>query len=187
MQQQLQDVLQGGAAPPLLVHLLAKAARLQQELNSLQHEWQGMPSFVVSACVRYGSPSIAAVLQQLQQQQPPLKMLLLPLYPQPTASCTASAYDSIFSEIMKWRSAALLLLIFLLMLTRLALCLMMLVLVGWFTGRALPDAAAATAHSAGTASRSPHSRACSWFSLMLWLSFVQSHAGFAVSQWVLGE
>lgn len=103
LQQQLQDVLQGGAAPPLLVHLLALAARLQQQLNSLQHEQQGMPSFVVSTCVRYGNPSIAAVLQELQQQQPPLKMLLLPLYPQPTASCTASAYDSIFSEIMKWR------------------------------------------------------------------------------------
>lgn len=104
LQQQLQGVLQHGAAPPLLVHHLSLAARLQQQLDKLQGLQQDvLPRFEVSACMRYGSPSIAAVLRQLQQQQQQLKMLLLPLYPQPTASCTGSAFDAIFSEIKRWR------------------------------------------------------------------------------------
>ncbi|CDJ66655.1 ferrochelatase, putative [Eimeria necatrix] len=105
--QQLQRVLEGGSAPPLPVYLFSLAARLQQRLDLLQkqqHEHRRfVPRFEVSACVRYGDPDVSAVLQKLQKQHQQLKLLFIPLYPQPTASCTASAYDAVFHEIRKWR------------------------------------------------------------------------------------
>ncbi|XP_026192235.1 uncharacterized protein LOC34621496 [Cyclospora cayetanensis] len=101
LQRQLQGVLQGGSASPLLVHHLSLAARLQKQLDLQQQ--QGIPRFEVAACMRYGSPDVASVLQQLRQQHQQLKLLLLPLYPQSTASCTASAFDEVFSELKRWR------------------------------------------------------------------------------------
>ncbi|CDI86754.1 ferrochelatase, putative [Eimeria praecox] len=107
LKQQVDGVLRGGAAPPLLVHLLSLAARLQQHLDQRQQQQQeSLPRFEVSACVRYGDPSIADCLQHLQQQHRQLKLLLLPLYPQPTASCTGSAFDAVFRELNKWRLVA---------------------------------------------------------------------------------
>ena len=52
--------------------------------------------------MRYGRPSIAGALRELQAANVQ-RLLVLPLYPQYSATTTASTFDAIACELMSWR------------------------------------------------------------------------------------
>ncbi len=52
--------------------------------------------------MRYGQPSIASALRKLQAHNVQ-RLLVLPLYPQYSATTTASTFDAIAQELMSWR------------------------------------------------------------------------------------
>jgi protoporphyrin/coproporphyrin ferrochelatase len=52
--------------------------------------------------MRYGNPSVASALEKLKQQQVD-RLLVLPLFPQYSGTTTASAFDAVFTEMLKWR------------------------------------------------------------------------------------
>lgn len=56
----------------------------------------------VALAMRYGEPSIAAGLRELQAAQV-RRLLVLPLYPQYSGSTTASAFDALTQELRRWR------------------------------------------------------------------------------------
>ncbi len=77
------------AGSPLLVNTLALARALEQRLD------ERLPGPVtVAAGMTYGKPSIAAALQQLQSAGAQ-RVIVLPLYPQYSATTTASVYDRV--------------------------------------------------------------------------------------------
>jgi protoporphyrin/coproporphyrin ferrochelatase len=73
---------------PLLVYSQRQAAALGAELARRGLELE------VALAMRYGQPSIGAVLQQLRARQV-TRMLMLPLYPQYSATSTGSAVDGV--------------------------------------------------------------------------------------------
>ncbi len=56
----------------------------------------------VEMAMRYGKPSIASALKRLQQANA-RRILVLPLYPQYSATTTASIFDAVMDEIQTWR------------------------------------------------------------------------------------
>ena len=56
----------------------------------------------VAMGMRYGHPSVAAALQRLQAAGA-RRLLILPLYPQYSATTTASAFDAVAAELRQWR------------------------------------------------------------------------------------
>jgi ferrochelatase len=56
----------------------------------------------VALAMRYGNPSIADTLKQLREQNIQ-RLLVLPLYPQYSATTTASIFDAVTSELQRWR------------------------------------------------------------------------------------
>jgi len=82
---------------PLLVTSRQQAEalqqRLQQEIN---------PHFVVELGMRYGNPSIASALDRLKKANVQ-RLVILPLYPQYSATTTASSFDMIYQELQRWR------------------------------------------------------------------------------------
>jgi ferrochelatase len=56
----------------------------------------------VELAMRYGNPSIASGLERLRQQSAK-RIIVLPLYPQYSATTTASTFDAISHELQKWR------------------------------------------------------------------------------------
>lgn len=77
---------------PLLVH----SSRLAQ---ALQH---ALPDVAVRLAMRYGGPSIADTLRALEAGGM-TRLLVLPLYPQYSASTSASVLDAVAKEIAGWR------------------------------------------------------------------------------------
>jgi len=84
---------------PLKVHTERQSVLLQDYLNE---KTNGIP-VVVDYAMRYGNPSIPAVLAKLKAQNCQ-RILLLPLYPQYAASATATALDAVFDELQKMRN-----------------------------------------------------------------------------------
>ena len=87
--------------------LMAISVRQQQKLMALLNADKGLNSqkaidTKVYLAMRYGNPSIASVLQQMQRDGVD-KMIVLPLYPQYAAPTTASVFDAIAKEFMQWR------------------------------------------------------------------------------------
>lgn len=82
---------------PLLFHTQDQAEALEKALKS---EWGD--DLVVTFAMRYGNPSIKSVLQKLQDQGVD-RLLVLPLYPQYSASTTASTFDAISADFVKRR------------------------------------------------------------------------------------
>ncbi|ALO45044.1 ferrochelatase [Pseudohongiella spirulinae] len=82
---------------PLLFHTRNQAAALSDELEKQGHE-----HLVVDFAMRYGNPSIDAVLQNMLDQGV-RKLLVVPLYPQYSASTTASTFDAISQDFRKRR------------------------------------------------------------------------------------
>ena len=81
------------AGSPLLVHTLQQAEALQQKLGETVR---------VVPAMRYGTPSIATGLEQLRETGCE-RVLVFPLYPQYSATTTASVFDAVTMELQKWR------------------------------------------------------------------------------------
>jgi ferrochelatase len=77
---------------PLLVHS-------QRLGRALQH---ALPDIEVAVAMRYGNPGIAAALRALEAEGV-TRLLVLPLYPQYSASTTAAVFDAVTSELQRWR------------------------------------------------------------------------------------
>ena len=85
------------AGSPLLV-----ISREQTEaLQSMLDEESELPVRVTLA-MRYGNPSIAAGLEELRLAGA-RRILVLPLYPQYSATTTASTFDAVSKELRHWR------------------------------------------------------------------------------------
>jgi ferrochelatase len=85
------------AGSPLLVISRHQCAALQAGLQ----EQFGTDVKVVLA-MRYGNPSIAAGLDELRQAGA-RRLLVLPLYPQYSATTTASTFDAVTQVLQTWR------------------------------------------------------------------------------------
>lgn len=77
--------------------LLAISRRQQQALQQKLGD-----EVKVELMMRYGKPSFATVLDQLRQDQYK-KMIILPLYPQNSATTTATTFDHIAEVMKSWR------------------------------------------------------------------------------------
>jgi len=82
---------------PLLTTTLRQGHALQQLLD----QQPGTPMRVVIG-MRYGNPSIASALLQLRDWGA-TRLLVLPLYPQYSATTTASTFDAVTNELQQWR------------------------------------------------------------------------------------
>lgn len=78
---------------PLLVNAKRQAAALQA---TLAERWQGRVKVVLG--MRYGAPSIASALERLRDWGA-RRVLVLPLYPQYSATTTGSTYDALFKAL----------------------------------------------------------------------------------------
>jgi ferrochelatase len=76
----------------------------QQQLSGLKellkNEFKG--PIEVALGMRYGNPSIASALDELKQKNV-RRLLVLPLYPQYSATTTASTFDEVTKELQSWR------------------------------------------------------------------------------------
>ncbi|HBD19750.1 MAG TPA: ferrochelatase, partial [Arenimonas sp.] len=77
---------------PLLVYT-------QRLAQGLQH---AMPDVSVRVAMRYGNPSVPDVLRKLQEEGMS-RLLVLPLYPQYSASTSGSVLDAVSKELAGWR------------------------------------------------------------------------------------
>jgi ferrochelatase len=82
---------------PLKVHTERQAKLLKGLLGAAGHH------LVVDHAMRYGSPSIPAVLDRLKAQGC-TRILLLPLYPQYAGSTTATAFDAAYAWAQRTRN-----------------------------------------------------------------------------------
>jgi protoporphyrin/coproporphyrin ferrochelatase len=85
------------AGSPLMLHTLAQRDALRA---ALQPQWGD--DLVVECAMRYGNPSIASVLESMQQQGV-RQLLVLPLYPQYSAATTASTFDALAADFTRRR------------------------------------------------------------------------------------
>ena len=81
--------------------LLAVSRKQQQGLQAALDDRLGYPVKTVLA-MRYGNPSIAAGLEALREAGA-RRVLVLPLYPQYSATTTASIFDAVTTELQRWR------------------------------------------------------------------------------------
>jgi len=81
--------------------LLAISRRQQSALEKSLADCSSQPVKVVLG-MRYGKPSIAAALESLRKLKV-RKLLVLPMYPQYSATTTATVFDALFDELRKWR------------------------------------------------------------------------------------
>jgi ferrochelatase len=84
---------------PLRVYTERQAKLLQGFLGDRLNA----PPLVVDYAMRYGEPSIGAVLERLRAARCD-RLLVLPLYPQYAASTTATAFDQVFRELARLRN-----------------------------------------------------------------------------------
>ncbi len=87
---------------PKLGSPLMHYSRLQAKALSEKFTDQGQV-VLVDLAMRYGQPSTAEALQALQDQGME-RLLLLPLYPQYSATTTASSFDEVFRVLGTWRN-----------------------------------------------------------------------------------
>jgi len=81
------------AGSPLLLHTKRQAEALQARLGE---------QVKVVPAMRYGNPSIAAGLLELREAGCE-RILVFPLYPQYSATTTASTFDAVTEELRRWR------------------------------------------------------------------------------------
>ncbi|HKE95428.1 MAG TPA: ferrochelatase [Povalibacter sp.] len=82
---------------PLLQH----SSELAEQLQSNLRDRLGTEA-VVALGMRYGSPAIDATLEQMHRQGV-RRLLVLPLYPQYSATTTASAFDRVTENLQRYR------------------------------------------------------------------------------------
>ncbi len=81
--------------------LLVNSTRQLQEVAAVLQKKQ-RDSLVFALGMRYGNPSIAGALRQLGAMGV-ARLLVLPLYPQYSATTTASTFDALSAELRRWR------------------------------------------------------------------------------------
>ncbi len=82
---------------PLMSWSLKQRKALQKELGS------ALPAPVhVALGMRYGKPSIASALEELRARNV-RRLLVLPMYPQYSATTTATVFDAVSTALMHWR------------------------------------------------------------------------------------
>ncbi|MFL6551298.1 MAG: ferrochelatase [Povalibacter sp.] len=81
---------------PLLIHSRALAERVEAGLQAR------MPDVVVGLGMTYGSPAIHETLEAMHRDGV-RKLLVLPLYPQYSATTTASVFDSVSKALRRFR------------------------------------------------------------------------------------
>ena len=81
--------------------LLTISYRQRDALGALLAERLGT-AVPVALGMRYGRPSIRSTLEELRDQQV-RRVLVLPLYPQYSATTTASIFDAVTDELRRWR------------------------------------------------------------------------------------
>lgn len=82
---------------PLLVHTRQQCQRLRERLQGSHGE-----HLLVEFAMRYGNPSMASVLQSMQEQGV-RRLLVLPLYPQYSAATNASTFDALAADFTRRR------------------------------------------------------------------------------------
>ena len=82
---------------PLLVHSIAQRDGVQKLLSS---QFEG--PIKVALAMRYGKPSIESALNELRSANVQ-RILVVPLYPQYSATTTASTFDEISRVLRSWR------------------------------------------------------------------------------------
>jgi protoporphyrin/coproporphyrin ferrochelatase len=82
---------------PLLLNSRRQAEHLQHAL-----ETRGAGSFKVALGMRYGNPSVGEALETLRRANV-RRLLVLPLYPQYSATTTASTFDAVAEVLRRWR------------------------------------------------------------------------------------
>ncbi len=82
---------------PLLIHTARQAEGIREALKKKYGT-----NVVVGFAMRYGNPSIPKVLDEMQEQGV-RKLLVLPLYPQYSASTSASTFDAISNDFRQRR------------------------------------------------------------------------------------
>lgn len=84
---------------PLIVHTRALAAALQKEFD------EAVPGAVqVDWAMRYGAPSVKEVLERIHLKDGIQKVLVVPLYPQYSATTTATVCDALGAALAVMRS-----------------------------------------------------------------------------------
>jgi ferrochelatase len=81
--------------------LLAITRRIAEKVDASLSESIGSP-FHVAVGMRYGQPSIARALHELRGRGC-RRLLVLPLYPQYSATTTATTFDAVTAELTRWR------------------------------------------------------------------------------------
>ncbi|MEE9424675.1 MAG: ferrochelatase [Methylococcales bacterium] len=74
----------------------------RQQARKLGHALQSEPNILVDWAMRYGEPSLQSTLEKLKQQGCQ-RLLVVPLYPQFSATSTASVIDKVFDVLKTWR------------------------------------------------------------------------------------
>jgi len=81
--------------------LLNTSARLTEAVTALLRSKHETP-VEVALGMRYGRPSVAEALRELKQRGS-TRLVCLPLYPQYSATTTASTFDALAAELTTWR------------------------------------------------------------------------------------
>lgn len=82
---------------PLLFHTKAQAEKVREKLTA-----QYGDDVVVEFAMRYGNPSVDSVIDSMMKQGV-TKLVVLPLYPQYSATTTASTFDAVSKALTKRR------------------------------------------------------------------------------------
>jgi protoporphyrin/coproporphyrin ferrochelatase len=82
---------------PLAVHTEAQSEAVQRALSARGHDVR------LAWAMRYGSPSVTSVMRRLREDNVS-RVLVVPLYPQYAGSTTATAFDEVFRELLRWRN-----------------------------------------------------------------------------------
>jgi ferrochelatase len=82
---------------PLMVHSVRQAKLLRGALGERGHDVE------VALAMRYGEPSIASVMSALRERNI-TRLLVLPMYPQYSASTTATVFDEVARVLRGWRN-----------------------------------------------------------------------------------
>lgn len=86
---------------PLLLYTKAQTEKLSSKIATMPN--LPVQNIKIYFAMRYGNPSIASMIQKLTQDGCK-HILLLPLFPQYSATTTASIYDDFFGSLLKLRN-----------------------------------------------------------------------------------
>ena len=89
------DGVDGGS--PLFVHSKKQAELLGETFKNNKQD-----GVLVKLAMRYGAPGIESVMKEMGAEGVK-KILVLPLYPQYSATTSASTFDEVFRVLMQWR------------------------------------------------------------------------------------